>query len=688
MEKNVGSVDIEELKRARESLNQELGIDSDPDMYANYNPNREPEKPVEDEPSSDFSAEESEEPMVETAVEPSNNVDSTIQFSEGEDGKMSATVERLGGETIELSEEETDALVDDIIDFLENNNDSEDQNAAAVAASEESETTDFSAYDSFAEFEVANDYSAPTSSKTEDKLDEDGKIIEEKPEVAPIEDFFYEMPGDVDEEEKEVGENPEKVEEPVSELPIEEKSEEDYLNPAKTEGLINFDDFELPSNQSKLEETPSLINVDGSIEDKDYDSIISEIKEIPSEENSTEENEPVTETTEEDFSDDLNEDETSASDDGEIDDRDDEQEELTEDVIPEPVEEEKSANVEILNPTENVAEELTNANMHNDSANTTEIIGSYRQLEELLGSEEEAEALLSQLETEEEQVEEEPKPVKKINYAEIEPYKFVDVISTDAFTNSNKLSYVFGKNENDELVFGNLRDSYNIAVFGKETGDLNNLIHSIILSLILKNSVNEINFVICDSKADSKFEVYNKSSYMYFNRIAKTNKEILDTLIEVSKELEERYKLLAEVGVKSIEQYNTIAKNDNMKPLPYLLTVFNNYSKSIQLTNSDKINACLHQILKFGRIVGLYLVIVANTVITSDEINYNLPTRLSFMAEDVNRSLTTLGVAGAESLPSSADILYSSVELEKAMHLKVATLSKPEIELLIENIEE
>ena len=134
MEKNVGSVDIEELKRARELLNQELGIDSDPDMYANYNPNREPEKPVEDEPSSDFSAEESEEPMVETAVEPSNNVDSTIQFSEGEDGKMSATVERLGGETIELSEEETDALVDDIIDFLENNNDSEDQNTAAVAA--------------------------------------------------------------------------------------------------------------------------------------------------------------------------------------------------------------------------------------------------------------------------------------------------------------------------------------------------------------------------------------------------------------------------------------------------------------------------------------------------------------------------------------------------------------------------
>lgn len=675
MEKNVGSVDIEELKRARESLNQELGIDSDPDMYANYNPNREPEKPVEDEPSSDFSA---EEPVVENTVQTLNDdVESVVQFSEGSDGEISATVERLGGETIELSEEETDALVDDIIDFLENNNDSENQDSARVNTSQETETTDFSAYDSFAEFEVANDYSSSITPKAEDKLDEDGKIIEEKPEVAPIEDFFYEMPGDVDEEEKEIDEISENVEEPVAELPIEEKSEEDYLNPTKTEGLINFDDFELPSTQPKVEEdeeTPSLINVNDTIEEKDYDSVISEIQEISSDENQTED---LIEITENDDS----------SDDAEVSDEESE-EEFVEEVVPEQVEEVRTADTEMLNPTESVAEELTNANEHNDSTSTTEIIGSYRQLEELLGSEEEAEALLSQLETEEEPVEEEPKPVKKINYAEIAPYKFVDVISTDAFTNSNKLSYVFGKNENDELVFGNLRDSYNIGVFGKETGDLNNLIHSIILSLILKNSVNEVNFVICDSKADSKFEVYNKSSYMYFNRIAKTNKEILDTLIEVSKELEERYKLLAEVGVKSIEQYNTIAKNDNLKPLPYLITVFNNYSKSIQLTNSDKINACLHQILKFGRIVGLYLVIVANTVITSDEINYNLPTRLSFMAEDVNRSLTTLGVAGAESLPTSADILYSSVELEKAMHLKVATLSKPEIELLIENIEE
>ena len=204
----------------------------------------------------------------------------------------------------------------------------------------------------------------------------------------------------------------------------------------------------------------------------------------------------------------------------------------------------------------------------------------------------------------------------------------------------------------------------------------------------MKNTINEVNFVICDSKADSKFEVYNKSSYMYFNRIAKTNKEILDILIELNKELEERYKLLAEIGVKSIEQYNIIAKNDNLKPLPYIVTVFNNYSKAIQLTESDKINTCLYQILKFGRIAGMYIILVANNTIMSNEINYNLPTRVSFKCEDSEMSLATLGDDGAESLAKDGDFLFSTVGAEGLVHLKVASLTANEIELLIENIED
>ena len=174
---------------------------------------------------------------------------------------------------------------------------------------------------------------------------------------------------------------------------------------------------------------------------------------------------------------------------------------------------------------------------------------------------------------------------------------------------------------------------------------------------------------------------------MYFNRLAKTNKEILDTLIEISKELEERYKILAAAGVKSIEQYNVIAKNDNLKTLPYIVTVFNNYTKSMQLADSDKINTILYQILKLGRIVGLYLIVVGNMKIKSDDINYNLPTRLSFVMSDEEDSLSMLGVGGAECLEADDEFLLSSLDSQTPVHLKAPSISLKELEVLIKNIE-
>lgn len=338
---------------------------------------------------------------------------------------------------------------------------------------------------------------------------------------------------------------------------------------------------------------------------------------------------------------------------------------------------EKPENLEQV--SEDGASENITVEKATDNSSETEIIDDYTKLghlDELLYEDSQDKS--------DEPVFEKP----KILYSDIEPYEYVDVIAQDEFKNSDKLSYILGKSEDGKLHFGHLRDFYNIAIFGRESNSVVSLIHSVILSLVLKNSVSEVNFVICDSKADSKFEVYNKSTYMYFNRIAKTNKEILDTLIEMTKELEERYKILAMTGVKTIEQYNIISKNDNLKPLPYIVTVFNNYSKSIQLTESDKINTCLYQLLKLGRTVGMYEIVVANTTIKSEEINYNLPTRIAFLTDDEDTSLRTLGEVGAEQLPSSNDFLFSSLEKDGVIHLRVPNLTKKEVELLIDNINE
>ena len=202
----------------------------------------------------------------------------------------------------------------------------------------------------------------------------------------------------------------------------------------------------------------------------------------------------------------------------------------------------------------------------------------------------------------------------------------------------------------------------------------------------MKNEVSDTNFIILDADINSTFEIYNKSSYIFFNRIAKTNKEILDTLIEVSKELDDRYNKLASMGVKDIDQYNQMGEEAGIQKMPYLVVVFNNYTKSSQATDNDKIIACLHRVLKYGRIAGIYAVVVATNPIEQDEINYNLPSRIALKNED--DSVYTIGEAGASSLEEGNDLLYSNIMADKVVHVKLPNISETERELLITGLEE
>ena len=612
MDKNVGNVDIEELKRARQELDKELGIESDPNMYDNYNPDRNREE--------------------------SEGLESDESSSENQ--------EKVDEESSPIGDETSLAENFQLETKTEENEDSHD------VENDASEEQDFSVYDNFSAFEVEekNDSNSQeqNDSLTQDSDDDKTAIDDEINDIEAELDSLIE--GDSLEDDFDLLDEklPEKEEDASAEIADAEEFKNDELE-----------------KEDKFSEDLSLLT-DGSLDIE---------KDLSGEVEKNQEDETLTEAETEDHN--LEEDDI-------------EDDKTEEDVLPEIALEQDSepafetnelAGLEAHLVDDNFDVQVQNEKPSDDLSfdSDLDIIDNYKKLGRLedLWNEEDS--------YDEEEVQEEPE--EEIHYEQIEDFNFVDVISSDEFKNSDRLSYVLGKNEKGETVFGNLRDNYNVVIFGKQSDSLQDLVHSILLSLVVKNAINEVNFVMCDSKADSKFEIYNKSSYMYFNKLAKTNKEILDTLIEVTKELEERYNLLASVGVKSIEQYNTIAKNDNLKPLPYLLTVFNNYAKSTQLTDSDRINTCLYQILRYGRIAGLYLVLVSDSAIPYGEINYNLPTRLSFKADSVDASLETLGTAGAEKLQDNSDMLLSSVEKDDIMHLKVPTLSRAEVELLIENLE-
>ena len=161
---NVSSVDLDELRKAREALNQEIGVENDPNMYKDYNPNREEEQ--------------KKEPEIEVVQEPvsepsENNEEKTT--SENNDANFSD--ENSDSEEpvnpLPSKEEVLDMLLDD-----SEPSEVETSSTSAETSNEEEQPKEHASssvenlgkFDMFAAFEVKENASPKTSNSELEKI--------------------------------------------------------------------------------------------------------------------------------------------------------------------------------------------------------------------------------------------------------------------------------------------------------------------------------------------------------------------------------------------------------------------------------------------------------------------------------------------------------------------------------------
>lgn len=579
MDKNIGGVDLEELMKAREELDRERGVETDPNMYSNYNPHRAQSSETEDSQGLDESN-SVQEPELETGSDEENE---TISEQNSNENSAAENLSKFGAFSafdVNTGNNDANLIPSNETESQSSSNEAESQNSSSEAESQTTETEATSSESN--KYEEVNEL----NNLLNDLLSEHGVLDEEA--ATPTNDNFNGTSIDI-EPKFETEDNTKAIDE------NQESNEDQKVNNVELEDLSSQ---ETATAENEVEKMLDDLAAENSIDEEDFGSIEDDI------------NEPK-------------------------------------------------------------------------SQDDADIITDFSQLKEILQNE-----LKESEVAEQEKIAEAEAKGKKVKskYPSIEDFKFIDEIASEEFKESDKFSYILGKNEQNETVFGNFKEHFNLAIFGKNDIVINSLLNSMILSLSLKNSYRDVNFVLLDSNINSSFEVYNKSSYLYFNRIAKTNKEISDVLVEVSKEIDVRYEKHAELGVKNIEAYNEAAIAGGFSTLPNIIVVFNNYTSASQATDSEKINACLYQILKFGRNVGVYCVVTAKLPIEVNQVNYNLSSRLSFKSDEDSRY--TIGEAGAESLPEENDALYYNISRGKAEHIKAASVSEMEQEIIIKDLED
>ena len=222
----------------------------------------------------------------------------------------------------------------------------------------------------------------------------------------------------------------------------------------------------------------------------------------------------------------------------------------------------------------------------------------------------------------------------------------------------------FGKDINGKFIQGDLKDFPHLLVCGTTGSGKSVFMHSLLMTLIMRNNLDTLKLVIIDPKR-VEFNKYKNIPFLLCNPINAADEACL-VLNELCKVMEERYDLFDETGVENLKQYNKYLVDHGKRTLPRIVVLVDEYA---DLVGENKhLQAPVQRLAQKARAAGIHLVVATQrpsvNVITG-VIKSNIPTRVALLCSSVNDSTVILSQGGAEKLLGNGDMLVMSPLLSK-----------------------
>jgi S-DNA-T family DNA segregation ATPase FtsK/SpoIIIE len=195
-------------------------------------------------------------------------------------------------------------------------------------------------------------------------------------------------------------------------------------------------------------------------------------------------------------------------------------------------------------------------------------------------------------------------------------------------------------------------------------------INSLMMSILFKASPEEVKLVLVDPKR-LELSLYENIPHL-IAPVVTDPKIASNVLRNATREMEKRLKLLAQRGVRNIDQYNRTFKKqqslslfDNVeepehKPLPYLIIVIDELA-DLMMVDTNTVEESITRLAQMARAVGIHLILATqrpSVDVITGLIKANFPARISFRVASKVDSRTILDSNGAESLLGRGDMLY------------------------------
>ncbi len=246
-----------------------------------------------------------------------------------------------------------------------------------------------------------------------------------------------------------------------------------------------------------------------------------------------------------------------------------------------------------------------------------------------------------------------------------------DVIESPEFSHSqSKLTIPLGKDLIGRIRATDLTQMPHLLIAGSTGTGKSVFINSLLMGMLFKATPDELKLVLVDPKR-LELGLYAEIPHL-FTPVVTDAKVAANVLRNATREMERRLKLLAQRGVRNIDQYNrTFEKGQSLslfenvedeehRPLPYLVIVIDELA-DLMMVDTNGVEESITRLAQMARAVGIHLILATqrpSVDVITGLIKANFPARISFRVASKVDSRTILDANGSESLLGKGDMLY------------------------------
>ena len=269
-----------------------------------------------------------------------------------------------------------------------------------------------------------------------------------------------------------------------------------------------------------------------------------------------------------------------------------------------------------------------------------------------------------------------------------------NIESSEFIGSKSKLTLALGKDINGRIVTAELSGMPHLLIAGSTGSGKSVAINAMIMSILYKATPDQVRLILVDPK---RLELGNYEGVPHlYTPIITEPKLAANALRNAVREMERRLKLLAEKGVRNIEQYNRLfddaetpslfSEASEERPIPYIVIIIDELA-DLMMLDAGNVEESITRLAQMARAVGIHLVLATqrpSVDVITGLIKANFPARISFRVATKVDSRTILDANGSEALLGRGDMLYLPSGSARVHRLHAPFVKEKEIAAVVE----